>query len=128
MCVCVFVCHTNYLLHELLINYYTYFQFIGDPPIISTQPPDPSTDRPPTLPPNMLINIGQNVCITTDQMVDISCTTESGTEPINFIWTRDPDPGVISNMSVLQDVGVGTYNCEATNSFGSDVESSSIFS
>ena len=76
----------------------------------------------------MLINIGQNVCITTDQMVDINCTIESGTEPINFIWTRDPDPAVISTMSVLQDVGVGTYNCIATNAFGSDVESSIVFS
>ena len=76
----------------------------------------------------MLINISQNVCITTDQMVNISCTTESGTEPINYIWTRDPDPAVISTMSTLQDVGVGTYNCKANNSFGCDVESSSIFS
>ena len=76
----------------------------------------------------MLINIGQNVCITTDQLVDINCITESGTEPINFIWTRDPDPGVISTMSVLEDVGVGTYNCKANNSFGCAVESSSIFS
>ena len=61
-------------------------------------------------------------------MVDISCIIESGTEPINFIWTRDPDPTIISTMSVLQDVGVGTYNCKANNTFGSNVESSSIFS
>ena len=61
-------------------------------------------------------------------MVDINCATESGSVPINFIWTRDPDPAVISTMSVLQDVGVGTYNCKANNSVGSDVESSSIYS
>ena len=93
----------------------------GVPPGISIPVPDP---QPPV---GINVSVGEDVCLPFGQSANISCVATSGTEPISYSWTRHSSSTVISTASTLTVGQTGTYNCTATNAFGSDTASTTVF-
>ena len=94
----------------------------GVPPTINP-PTNPNITQPPV---TMNISVGENVCLPFDQSVDIDCVA-MGTHPITYTWTRQPNSAVIGTNSTLTVTQTGIYTCTATNAFGSDNASSTVF-
>ena len=100
----------NRIQHKMICNFVLYVLFIGMPPTLPPGPQPPDCIRGPCN-----VTIGADICITAGLKVNISCVAIGAM--LRYTWYKN---GVFfSNMQNLTDVDVGTYNCTASNSFGS---------